>query len=124
MNLMKDWYVDQPDKSLSIQISRHADGTYGIGGYLRLYTVTEGGEKGTLISKIHLTGASTPPEVRTGSGSESGSLSGDSSVLEAQELGPNNVHPGAGARALAALESDQESTQGQEAGGANESNQA
>ena len=88
---MTYWYVAQPDKSLSIEISRHSDGTYGIGGYLRLYRLEENGDQGTLICEIHLTGASTPPEAGIGAGSESGSSSGDSSVLEVQELSPNNV---------------------------------
>ena len=95
MNLMKDWYVDQPDKSLSIQISIHPDGTYGIGGYLRLYTLEAGGDRGSLITEIHLRGSSTPPEAGTGGGSESGSSSGDSSVLEVQDLPPPHALQGA-----------------------------
>ena len=146
---MTYWYVSQPDKSLHVEITRHSDGTYGIGGYLKLYEVEDNGYQGPLICVIHLNGASNLPEDGTGSGSESGFSSGDSSILEVQELPPNNVHPGVGARALAALESDQEGpediardlveqaeqalaelesdqegAQGQEAGGANGSNQA
>ena len=145
---MTYWYVSQPDKSLHVEITRHPDGSYGIGGYLKLYEVEANGYQGPLICVIHLNGASTLSDNGTGSGSESGISSGDSSVLEVQELPPNNVHQGAGARALAALESDQEGSEdtqqliaeleaiqrgapghlglgsGQEPGGADESNQA
>ena len=107
---MKYWYVDQPDKSLSIRITKHPDGSYGIGGYLRLYNVTEDREKGTLISNIHLTGASAVPEAGTGSGSESGISGEDSSILDVQDVIPDHVRQGA-EEWLAAQGSESEDTQ-------------
>ena len=91
---MSYWYVAQPDKSLSIQISRHPDGSYGIGGYLRLYEVEENGNQGALICTINLTGASEVPRNGTGAGSDSGSSSGGSSGLEVQVVAPNNARRG------------------------------
>ena len=107
---MKYWYVDQPDKSLSIHISKHPDGSYGVSGYLRLYTVTEDGEKGTLISDIHLTGQSAAPAAGTGSGSESGVSGEDSSILDVQDVIPDHVRQGA-EEWLAAQGSESEDTQ-------------
>ena len=141
---MSYWYVAQLDKSLSIQISQHPDGSYGIGGYLRLYEIEEIGDQGTLICTIYLTGASEVPRNGTGAWSESGSSSGESSNSEVQVVAPDNARRGTRARALAALESDrdsdpagdlveqvfaelesgQESVQGQETEETNESNQA
>ena len=138
---MTYWYVETPAKSLHAEIIKHPDGTYSVEGYLKLYEVQANGYQGPHICVIHLNGQSHLPDGGPGSGSESGISGGDSSILEVQELPPNIVHQGAGARALATLESDQEGSedteqllaelesdqegaQGQEAGGADESNQA
>ena len=119
---MTYWYVAQPDKSLSVEITRRHDGSYGIGGYLRLYKVDKEGNQGALICTINLSGVSEVPDGRIGAGQESGASSGESDGPGEQQVRLNNVHPGVRARTLAALESDQESVQGEETGETGKSN--
>ena len=128
---MVHWYVDQPDKCLDIEITEHREGTFDIGGYLRLYAVNLDGSRGRQIAEIHLRGQSPPPTAGTGPGQGSGSSGGESGGPRDRRIFPiardRCEVPSVAAAAFAALyssSSEQEIAEGEETGPLNESNQA